>query len=101
MVPPTLYLLSFILAFASPRRGSAGAALPLPTAIVATLPAAMALPTVVPHWATFLIHLATFFLAATACHAELARRRPPTCRLTDFYLDDRSRRRAWRGCSTP
>ena len=40
----------------------------------------------VPHWATFSLHLSTFFLAATSCHIELARRRPPASRLTDFYL---------------
>jgi hypothetical protein len=30
--------------------------------------------------------LVTFFLAATACHVELARRRPAASRLTEFYL---------------
>ncbi len=86
VVPLTLYLLSFILAFANPpawvRRGCARA---LPPAIVATL-AMMARPSSVPLWAMFLGHLATFFLAATACHTELARRRPAPGRLTDFYL---------------
>ena len=46
----------------------------------------MVRPSGVPLWATFLVHLATFFLAATACHAELARRRPTAGRLTTFYL---------------
>jgi hypothetical protein len=86
VIPLTLYLLSFILAFASPppwvRRGCA---LVLPPAIVAAL-AVMVLPSSVPHWATFLVHLVTLFLAATACHAELAHRRPAAYRLTDFYL---------------
>jgi hypothetical protein len=86
VIPLTLYLLSFIVAFADPpawvRRVCA---LALPPAIVATL-AAMVQPSTLPHWATFLVHLTTFFLAATACHAELARRRPSAGRLTDFYL---------------
>ena len=88
VIPLTLYLLSFIIAFASPPawvlRGCAWA---LPPAIVAAL-AAMVLPSgiVHPQWARFLVHLVTFFLAATACHAELASRRPAACRLTDFYL---------------
>jgi hypothetical protein len=86
VVPLTLYLLSFILAFAPPPAWVArGCALALPPAIVAAL-AVMVLPSSVPHWATFLVHLVTFFLAATACHAELARRRPAACRLTEFYL---------------
>ena len=86
VIPLTLYLLSFILAFATPpawvRRGCAVGLAP---AIVATL-GVMIAPSTVPHWATFLAHLATFFLAATACHVELARLRPSAARLTEFYL---------------
>jgi hypothetical protein len=86
VVPLTLYLLSFIIAFASPpawvRRSCA---LALAPAVVATL-AIMAGPSAVPNWTTFLVHLTTFFLAATACHAELAHRRPPASHLTEFYL---------------
>jgi hypothetical protein len=86
VAPLALYLLSFILAFSNPpawlRRGSAVALAP---AIVATL-GVMVKPSAVPLWVTFLVHLTTFFLAATACHIELAERRPPASRLTDFYL---------------
>jgi hypothetical protein len=86
VIPLALYLISFIIAFADPpalvRRGCA---LALAPALVATL-ILMFRPTVVPLWATFLVHLATFFLAATACHAELAQRRPSAARLTEFYL---------------
>jgi hypothetical protein len=32
------------------------------------------------------LHLATFFVAALVCHGELARLRPPTGYLTEFYL---------------
>jgi hypothetical protein len=90
VIPLTLYLLSFILAFAEPptwvRRG---VAIALPPAIVLTLALTAWLrvrPLSVPHWAIFLSHLATFFLAALGCHAELARRRPVAGRLTAFYL---------------
>jgi hypothetical protein len=86
VVPLTLYLLSFIIAFADPpvwaRRVCA---LALPPAIVTTL-ALMVVPSVAPLWGTFLVHLVTFFLAATACHSELALRRPSAGRLTEFYL---------------
>jgi hypothetical protein len=86
VIPLALYLLSFIVAFAHPpvwlRRGCA---LGLPLAIVATL-ALMTRPSAVPFWVTLLAHLTTFFLAGTACHCELAQRRPPASRLTDFYL---------------
>ncbi len=86
VIPLTLYLFSFIIAFANPPSWvHRGCALALPAAIVATL-AVMVRPPTVPHWAQFLIHLATFFVAATACHSELARRRPAASRLTEFYL---------------
>ena len=88
--PLMLYLLSFILAFANlPAWASRGCALALPPAIVLTIGLAAHLrvrPMAAPHWASFAVHLATFFLAATACHAELARRRPPPDRLTAYYL---------------
>ena len=35
---------------------------------------------------TILINLAAFFFTALVCHGELARRRPPAHRLTEFYL---------------
>jgi hypothetical protein len=86
LVPLAIYLLSFVIAFANPpaflRRGCA---LALPPAIVVTL-AMMILPSTVALWATFLVHLATFFVAALACHVELAHDRPQPGRLTEFYL---------------
>lgn len=87
VVPLSLYLLSFILAFAVsfPEWVRRVFAWTLPPATVATL-ALMLRPSWLPLWATFALHLATFFLAATACHAELARRRPVAGRLTEFYL---------------
>jgi hypothetical protein len=86
VVPLTLYLLSFIVAFANPpswlRRGCAFA---LPCAIVATL-ALLIQPKAAPLWMTFLVHLSTLALAATACHTELALSRPSPAQLTAFYL---------------
>ena len=86
VIPLTLYLLSFIIAFANPPAWALRKlALALPPAIMATL-AVMVRRLGIPHWVLFLLHLSTFFLAATACHIELARRRPPASRLTEFYL---------------
>src|SRR5262249_1151093 len=34
----------------------------------------------------FALHLFAFVVAALMCHGELARRRPPAARLTEFYL---------------
>jgi hypothetical protein len=90
VVPLVLYLLSYILAFAGlPAWAGRGCALALPPGIVLTIGLTALLrdrPTAAPHWASFAVHLTTFFLAATACHAELARRRPPPDRLTAYYL---------------
>ncbi len=86
VVPLAIYLVSFVIAFSNPPRWVfKTCTLALAPAIVATL-AIMVRPAVVPHWLTFPLHLSTFFLAATACHIELARRRPSPGRLTEFYL---------------
>jgi hypothetical protein len=89
-VPLMLYLLSYILAFAGlPAWAGRACALALPPAIALTIGLTALLsvrPTAAPHWASFVVHLTTFFLAATACHAELARRRPPPDCLTAYYL---------------
>ncbi len=86
VIPLSLYLFSFIIAFANPPTWiSRGFALALPVPIVATL-AILFLPASVPRWCTYLVHLSTFFLAATSCHVELARRRPAVSGLTEYYL---------------
>jgi hypothetical protein len=86
VVPLTIYLLSFIIAFANPALWVLrGCARLLPFSIVATL-ALIVQPRAASLWATFLVHLLTFALAATACHTELARRRPSADHLTGFYL---------------
>jgi hypothetical protein len=86
VVPLTLYLISFIIAFANPPAWILRACVvSLPPAIVAAL-AIMVWPAAVPHWIVFSVHLGTFFFAATACHIALAARRPTPARLTEFYL---------------
>jgi hypothetical protein len=84
IVPLSLYLLSFILAFA--RRGIVSHALAvrlLPVAVMALVPA-IAARLVHPFWIP--VHLFTFLVAALVCHGELARRRPGTHALTAYYL---------------
>ncbi|MGB7329255.1 MAG: fused MFS/spermidine synthase [Rubripirellula sp.] len=83
VVPLEIYLLSFVLVFASrdwfPHRWSkqwmAATAIILVAATVA--PKSM--------WLA-LLHLLTFFLGAMLCHGELVRRRPDASGLTEFYL---------------
>jgi hypothetical protein len=86
VLPLILYLLSFILAFAGvPPWVKRNCERLLAPSIVASL-ALWILPGAVPLWATFCVHLATFFIAASCCHLELAERRPEPRSLTDFYL---------------
>jgi hypothetical protein len=85
-VPLTLYLLTFVCAFArrqviSPRL--AQRALPLTliplVLVMATAPGGIVL-------LLFPLHLAVFFLCALTLHTRLANRRPAPHHLTEFYL---------------
>jgi hypothetical protein len=84
VLPLGLYLLTFVLAFAPRAAPSRRWARFLPLGslvfmllwmIKATEPLAFVLGA----------HLAAFFVAAMACHTELARRRPPPHDLTAYY----------------
>lgn len=84
VVPLGLYLLSFILTFASrPPIPQAPMIRAVPIAALVLLPP-MAAGLV--QWFWMPVHLLFFFVAAMACHGELARRRPPPEGLTGFYL---------------
>jgi hypothetical protein len=83
VIPLALYLLTFILAFASRP--------PLPHWLMAKTQLFVLIPLIVISvlaqslW-LLALHLALFFATAMVCHGELARRRPPPANLTDFYL---------------
>ena len=86
VVPLAIYLLTFILVFA--RRPT------LPHAAMVRLMPFMLIPLVltmapglqVPLSLVLILHLGCLFVVAMVCHGELARRRPPSERLTDFYF---------------
>jgi hypothetical protein len=88
VVPLILYLLSFILVFA--RRP------PLPHATMIRVLPLLLIPLVItaapgvsfaiPLPLVLGLHLGCFFVVSMVCHGELARRRPPVARLTEFYL---------------
>jgi hypothetical protein len=86
IIPLSLYLLSFVLVFA--RRQV------LPRSLVARLlPGVAVLLALVylsgaaqPAWFLILVHLVFLFLAAMACHGQLADDRPPARHLAEFYL---------------
>ncbi len=88
VVPLILYLLTFILVFARRpplRHATMVRVLPMlliPLVITAApgVSFTMALPLILA------LHLGCFFVVGMVCHGELARRRPPAARLTEFYL---------------
>lgn len=102
IVPLTLYLLTFIIAF-SPRLGWAGKAalwaMPVATVLVV---AAMWLGKYDDRWSDFTaqvglaglpqtptifaVQLAFLFVASLACHGKLAANRPHASHLTEFFL---------------
>ena len=86
VIPLALYLLTFILVFATRP--------PLPHwLMIRALPFTL-LPLVIvlaaratqPIGLLIALHLATFFVATMVCHGEIARDRPSTQHLTEFYL---------------
>ena len=84
VVPLALYLLSFIFTFAErPLVSHPFMIRILPMAVLLLLTSFAGGLT---QWYWLPIHLGYFFVAAMACHGELARRRPPPGELTGFYL---------------
>ncbi len=84
VVPLALYLMSFILTFVSrPLVPHSLMVRSVPLAALLLLPP---LAAGLVQWFWMPIHLLFFFVAAMACHGELARHRPPADGLTDFYL---------------
>jgi hypothetical protein len=90
IIPLALYLLSFILVFMRwPVEWSGWPH----TVILSLQPLSLALLALFnlvdvspPQWLSFAVNLLAFFLTALFCHGELARDRPPTRHLTEYYL---------------
>jgi hypothetical protein len=86
IVPLALYLLTFILAFSRLDHWLQPMMVPLLAGAILVL---IRLPSLDPQpgWATIIpIHLGAFFVAGMVCHGELARTRPDSRYLTEFYL---------------
>lgn len=84
ILPLSLYLASFVVAFARPGQGR-WASLVTPVVI---LPPVVSILTEAtrPVWLQMPAHLAAFFVVSLACHQALARSRPGHGRLPEFYL---------------
>ncbi|MCS6291816.1 MAG: fused MFS/spermidine synthase [Nitrospira sp.] len=87
VVPLALYLLSFILVFAkwSPANHRA-MVMTLPVVLLLLIFDALPYAPSLPYLVQLLLPLVGLSLVAMVCHGELARTRPPTDRLTLFYL---------------
>ncbi len=86
IVPLSIYLLTFVLAFSFRRRGlqiMAARRLPL---LILPLISLMAIRLDLANGLAIPFHLAVFALAALLCHARLAASRPPPAALTAFYF---------------
>lgn len=84
VVPLTLYLLTFVIVFA--RRPVLKHAWMVKAQPFILIPLALLFAQTSAFWLALPLHLAAFFVTAMVCHGELARRRPATSHLTEFYL---------------
>ncbi len=87
VVPLALYLLSFIIVFAKwPAANHRIMIISLPVVLLLMTFDIMPVGPVLPYWSELFLPLAGLGVVAMVCHGELARTRPPTDRLTVFYL---------------
>ena len=84
VLPLSLYLLTFVVAFARSSHGRLLRIL-VPIAILPPI-AGMLTDSTRPAWLHVPAHLAAFFVVSLACHQALARSRPGHARLSEFYL---------------
>jgi hypothetical protein len=87
VMPLAVYLLTFIVAFGrTPRWVQQFVELLTPIAVLLLLFTILADKGPESWGLRLVIHLSVFLLVALNCHMDLARRRPPAGRLTEFYL---------------
>lgn len=87
IIPLTLYLLSFVIVFSKWNKILHPSMVALqPMVLLPFLAYSFINPAVLPYWLDLTLHLLAFFLAIMVCHGELAKQRPHTRHLTDYYL---------------
>ncbi|MBN9500640.1 MAG: hypothetical protein BGO01_18525 [Armatimonadetes bacterium 55-13] len=86
VVPLSLYLITFIVAFASKQYVKSGAWARVLPLIVTPLTLVMILEATDPIFILVAMHLAAFTVAALMCHTRLSETRPQASKLTEFYL---------------
>jgi spermidine synthase len=86
VIPLSLYLLTFILAFGSAQRALPSWLSMAQPIVIVPLAVAMVGSALRPAWLIIGLHLAALFLTALLAHRLLAADRPPVSQLTEFYL---------------
>jgi hypothetical protein len=86
IVPLSLYLATFVLAFGNAGRRAGTMARRLAPALLVALAASMASQIRGPLTIIIPLHLAAFAALALHCHATLAADRPASAHLTEFYF---------------
>lgn len=87
IIPLTLYLLSFIIVFSKWNENTHPFMTALqPVVLLPFIAYSFINPAILPYWLDLALHSTAFFLAVMVCHGELAKQRPHTRHLTDFYL---------------
>ena len=86
VAPLSLYLLTFVLTFESPRWYRRGAFALLTGVLAAIACAVLGAAVALPLRAQIGVYLATLFATCMVCHGELFRSRPSPRHLTTFYL---------------
>ena len=86
VAPLAVFLLTFVLVFA--RRPILKHSWMLRAQVLVLIPLSLDFWGfwVLELWLTFLLHLSGLFVTAMVCHGELAKRRPVTRHLTEFYV---------------
>lgn len=86
IIPLSLYLLTFIIAFRRGQPPKSATVSRWAALLIAPLALILALEATEPLVVLGCIHLAVFFVVALSCHSELSESRPSATRLTEFYL---------------
>jgi predicted membrane-bound spermidine synthase len=86
VLPLAIYLQTFVIAFGDRTQFPAAASIAALPYLVISCAVLLFLRSELPGPAGYVVHLATFFVCALACHLRLAAARPPAGRLTEFYV---------------
>jgi SAM-dependent methyltransferase len=86
VVPLALYLLTFVLVFATRSTIPHQWMVRLEPSVLIAAAITIFWDAILPLSTGILLHLLVLFVVAMVCHGELARRRPPAAQLTEFFV---------------